>query len=395
MAYLTTRRRRAAPITSIAAIGAIVLAGCSSTSSGSPATSSGSSPVVAGSSPGASGGTLAGVCPSTVKIQTSWFPEPEKGAVYQLVGANGTVDKNKGTYSAIVDGVTISVLAGGPYLGNQSTIARMYQDPSILLGEVSTDDAILTSASQQVISVVAPLQKSPQAIIYDPASYKFTSIADVGKSNATILKAGEDAASDLLVASGAVKKSQLDYSYDGTPGRFVTSGGKDVFIEYASEVPYEYQHEITQWGKPLKSILLANAGYTTYENSLSVTPANKTKYNACLKALVPMIQKAIAAYAADPGPVDAAMIKYSQEIQSPTVLSTGLNDFSNQVMKQDGILANGADGTAGSFDTSRVADLITRLGPVAKSKNIALKSGLAPSGVVTNEYLDPSIKIAQ
>jgi hypothetical protein len=389
MAHLNTRSRRTAAITSVAAI---ALAGCgSSTSSGPPA---GSSPA-AGSSSGASGATLAGVCPSTVKIQTSWYPEPEKGAVYQLVGPNGTVDKNKGSYSALVDGVTISVLAGGPYLGNQSTIARMYQDPSILLGEANTDDAIETSASQPVISVVAPLQKSPQAIIYDPATYHFTSIADVGKSNATILKAGEDAASDLLVASGAVKKSQLDYSYDGTPGRFVTSGGKDVFIEYATEVPYDYQHSITQWGKPLKSILLAGAGYTSYENSLSVTPANKTKYSACLKALVPMIQKAIVAYAANPGPVDAAMIKYSQEIQSPTVLSTGLNNFAHQVMNSDGIVANGPDGTAGSFDTSRVAGLITSLGPVAKSKNIALKSGLAPSDLVTNEYLDPSIKIAK
>jgi hypothetical protein len=379
-----TPRCTLAAVTCVAAVGVLALAACASGGAGS-----------SGSDRAAAVGKLAGICPSTVKIQTGWYPEAEKGGVYQLVGPDGTVDANTGAYSRQIGGVTVSILAGGPYLGNQSTIARMYQDPSILLGEVNTDDAIKSSANQPVVAVVAPLQKSPLGIIYDPSIYHFTSIADVGKSGATVLKAGEDASSDLLVASGAIKKSQLDFSYDGTPARFIASGGRDVFIEYATEVPYEYQHSISQWGKPLKSILLADGGYTSYENSLSVTPENETKYHACLKALVPMIQQAIVNYAANPGPVNAALIKYSQEVKSPTVLSQGLNDYTNQVMKSDGILVNGTAGMAGSFDIARVTGLISHMRTVAKNQHITLKAGLSANDLVTNQFLDPSIKIAK
>ena len=87
-----------------AAAGIMLLAACGSSSQET------SSP---GSvAPAAATGTLSSICPSTVKIQSSWYPQPAKGALYQLVGANGAVDTKNGSYSAEVDGVTISVLAG-------------------------------------------------------------------------------------------------------------------------------------------------------------------------------------------------------------------------------------------------------------------------------------------
>jgi hypothetical protein len=402
--HVTTHRRRLALGAAVVAV-SLTAAACSSSSGGSStdtsaaagsssASSAPASSVSTSASPaGATTASLASVCPSTIKIQTSWYPEAEKGAVYQIVGANGTVDKKNGTYSGTVDGVKVSILAGGPYLGNQSTMARLYQDPSIMFGEVSTDDAIEVSNKNPVIAVVAMMQKSPKAVIYDPKTYQFKTIADVGKSGATILKAGEDASTDLLVASGSVKASQLDYSYDGSPGRFVTAGGKDVFVEYATEVPYIYQNTIKQWGKPLDSILLADGGYTAYENSLAMTPQNEQKYSACLKQFVPIVQKAIVAYAADPTPVDNAMIKYSQEVKSPTVLSTGLNDFTNKTMKEKGILANGTDGTVGSFDPTRVTKLVASMGPVAKNQHLTIKPGLTATQLVTNQFLDPSISL--
>jgi hypothetical protein len=380
--------RRPAVALAAGLAGAALLAACSS-SGGSSASSA---PAGSGGASSSGSGTLAAAgCPSTVKIQTSWYPEAEKAAAYALVGANGKADTDHGTYSASIGGVTVSVLAGGPYLGNQSTTAKMYQDPSILLGEVSTDDAIETSAKQPVVAVVAPLQASPKAIVFDPSRYSFKTIADVGRSGATILKAGEDASSDLLVAGGDVKKSQLDYSWDGSPGRFVTSGGKDVFIDYATETPYSLQH-LEQWGKPMSSILLSGGGYTAYENSLSVTPSNLTKYSSCLKVLVPMIQKAVVSYSADPGPVNEAMIKYATAAKSPTTLTTASTAFADQIMNDKGIFANGTDGVAGSFDTTRVDKLVTAMGPVARNNHISLKSGLSASDLVTNQFLDTSVK---
>lgn len=336
-------------------------------------------------------GPLSGVCPSTVKIQSSWYPQPAKGAMYQLVGPDGTVDLDKGSYSGSVGGVTVSILAGGPFLGNQSVQARMYQDDSILLGEISTDDGIEISQDQPVIAVMATLQKSPKSVIYDPETYPdLTSIADVKATGATVLKAGEDASTDLLVANGGLDKDQVDYSWDGSPGRFVTADGKDMLIDYADQASYRFEH-LEQWGKKVGAISLADAGYTTYENSLSVTAANKTKYDDCLKALVPMIQQAAADYAADPTPVDEAMETYATDADSPSTLSPESDAYSVDYYNQNGIFGAGTDGVVGSFDTDRVDQLITSMQPVLTEDNIDVPSDLSAADLVTNEYLDTTI----
>lgn len=387
---LRTGRRRPAAALAIGLAGAALLAACSSSGGGSDASPTSTSPVADGSTASATGSSLAGVCPSTIKIQTSWYPEAEKGAIYQIVGPDGTIDTNNGSYSGTVDGVTVSVLAGGPYLGNQSTIARMYSDSSILLGEVSTDDAIETAGSHPVVAVVAPMQASPKAVVFDPSVYHFTSIADVGKSGATILKAGEDASSDLLVAGGDISSSQLDYSWDGSPGRFVASGGKDVIIDYATEAPYSLEH-LQQWGKPMSSILLTSGGYTSYENALSVTPQNEQKYSACLQKFVPIMQQAFVDYAKNPTPMNNQMIKYATEAKSPTVLTPASTAFADKVLVDKKILADGTDGVAGSFDTTRVTKLIASMTKVAGKLHVSIKSGLTAADIVTDKYLDTSI----
>ena len=42
---------------------------------------------------------LTGVCPKTITLQTDWFPEAEYGAYFSLIGAKGTLDAKKGTYT--------------------------------------------------------------------------------------------------------------------------------------------------------------------------------------------------------------------------------------------------------------------------------------------------------
>jgi hypothetical protein len=43
----------------------------------------------------AAGASLKGICPDKIVIQTDWYAPPERAAAYQLIGANGTVDKKK------------------------------------------------------------------------------------------------------------------------------------------------------------------------------------------------------------------------------------------------------------------------------------------------------------
>ena len=80
-------RNRTLPLLAAALSLALIAAGCSSGTS----KSSGSS-----NAPAASGAqTLKGVCPDPVVVQTDWWPEPEHGATYQLLGAGYKLDADK------------------------------------------------------------------------------------------------------------------------------------------------------------------------------------------------------------------------------------------------------------------------------------------------------------
>ena len=114
----------------------------------------------------------------------------------------------------------------------------MYLDRAITLGAVRTDLAIATSAKQPVTAVVAPTNKSPQILMWDPASHPdWHTIADIGASNAKVVVAKDAMWTPLLVAKGLVKPEQLDTGYTGAPARFIA----DPTIAqqgYATAEPY-------------------------------------------------------------------------------------------------------------------------------------------------------------
>src|SRR4051812_33312444 len=91
--------------------------------------------------------SLRSACGSKIVVQTDWFPEPEHAASYQLAGTRGTFDKAKGRYTGEIGntGVQLEIRAGGPFTGFQQPISQLYQDSSITLGYVNSDEAIRSS----------------------------------------------------------------------------------------------------------------------------------------------------------------------------------------------------------------------------------------------------------
>ena len=129
---------------------------------------------------------LSKVCPAKIVVQTDWAPESEHGHLYQLLGPDAKIDAGAkkvvgplftgGEYT----GVDIEIRAGGPAIGNQSVVSTMYQDPSIMLGYVDTDQAVQTSKQFPTTAVMASVDISPQMIMWDPATYpQVTKIADL------------------------------------------------------------------------------------------------------------------------------------------------------------------------------------------------------------------------
>ena len=185
---------------------------------------------------------LKGVCPDTVVIQTDWFPESEYGNLYQLLGPGYTIDvKKKKVVGQLVasgqdTGVKVEIRTGGPAIGFQQVSAQMYADKSITLGQVSTDEAIQNSEKQPTTAILAPLEISPLMIMWNRDKHPdFNTIADIGQT---------DTYMQYLLGAGLVRPSQLDGSYDGTPGRWVASDGAIANGGFATSEPYIFKAEL-------------------------------------------------------------------------------------------------------------------------------------------------------
>ncbi|MEV4151918.1 ABC transporter substrate-binding protein [Nocardia salmonicida] len=345
--------------------------------------------------PGPTGqGVLAGVCPSTVVIQTDWFATPERAAAYQLVGLNGTVDVKKGAYSGPLGdtGVNVEVRLGGPFLGGQPVPAQMYQDQSITLGFVPTDDAVRAQSKFPVTGVFASLDVNPQIVLFDPATYpQIASWKDVPASGAPVVYSEGKLFMDYLIAHGDVKPDQADASFDGTPSRFVAERGRVMQQGYVSNEPYRWEHDVKGWLKPVKSLLIHESGYEIYPHAWSVRAGDMDKLSPCLSKLVPMLQQAQIDYISDPEPVNAALLRIAETIPDGPPMTAGGNTDSVKVQLAQKIVGNGPDNSLGDFDTARVDRVISAVTPILRKRGVEVPDGLAADAIVTNKFIDPTI----
>jgi hypothetical protein len=339
--------------------------------------------------------SLKGVCPDKIVIQTDWFATPERAAAYQLIGAGGTVDKKKGTYSGPLagTGVDVEVRLGGPFIGFQPIPALMYQDPSIFLGYVATDDAVQAAEKFPTMAVVAPLDINPQIVMWDPATYTVNTWADVAKTKAKVTYVEGMPFMDYLVSKNFVTKDQRDASFDGTPSRFVAEGGKLMQQAYASNEPFRWENDVTGWRKPVKFLLVHDSGYSIYPQGVAVKKSELPGAGACLKKLVPLIQKAQIDYVNNPAGTNAALLNVAHTLGDGPPITEAGNANAVVVMQKLHIVGNGPDQTLGNFDEARVDSTIALLRPIFAARGTKVPDGLAAKDIVTNEFIDTSLHL--
>jgi hypothetical protein len=380
------RRRR---LLAVALAVALLTTACSSTTS----SDRGHAPPAASPSL-----NLKGSCPDPIVVQTSWYPQSEHGAIYQLLGSDTTIDPgHKRVTGPLVvhgksTGVRLQVRAGGPAVGFQTAAALMYQDPQITLGMMNPDQIIQLSRTQPVIGVVAPMELDPQILLWDPKAHPgWHTIADIGQTNTKVLYFQGSTYMDYLLGSGILRKRQVDGSYDGSPAAFVAAGGTIAVQAYATNEPYTLQHEVKAWGKPVAYQLVYDTGYPNYANVLAVRADRQDTLARCLARLVPLLQQAQVDFMAHPGPAIGLLLKLVDAYQGGFVYSKGNAEFAVQQMRQLGIVANGHDTTLGNFDPARLQRLISIVGPIAATQRKPIRAGLTPEQVATNQYIDPAI----
>jgi hypothetical protein len=338
---------------------------------------------------------LKGVCPDKIVLQTDWFPEPEHGGAYNLIGPGGTIDAGKGTYTGPLrdTGIQMEIRAGGPFIGFSSPTAQMYSDDSIFVAFADTGDQIRGYAATPAIGIVAPLEIGPQILMYDPGHYSFNTVSDVKTAGATVLYFESAAFADYLVGTGQLDESQLDASYDGSPARWVASDGKLVQQGFATDEPYKYEHDIAEWMKPVKFLLLYDAGWTIYQSNIVVRPETITKYHDCLAKLVPMWQQSEVDYIKSSSTINNLLIDIVKKQNTFWSLSTGGVGNAVEQMLDLGIVGNGPDSTLGNYDFDRLTTFFNAFVPIETSKGVDIPSTLTPQDLATNEFIDPNIHL--
>ncbi|WP_144123490.1 hypothetical protein [Catellatospora sichuanensis] len=381
--------RRAGAATALVAM--LLAGGCQS---------GGDTPTVPAPSAGSGSIDLAAVCPATVVVQAAWTPEAEHGALYHLLGPTPTIDAGAKKVTGPLmsggqsTGVNIEIRAGGPAIGFQNAGAQMYADPSIMLGQVATDDAIGLSAKQPVVAVVAPFDIAPYMIMWDPATNPgFNSIVDIGKTNTPVLFFNGATYMDYLTGSGILRRGQVDGAYDGSPTRFLSEKGKIAQQGFATNEPFVYEKALPQWKKPVKFQLIHDTGYPIYPEAVVVRADKKAEHAACLKRLVPIIQRSQVEYVKNFATTNELIIKLNDAYKG-FAYSKDQAAFSVEQQLKLKIVGNGGNATLGDFDVDRVKQVIGIVGPIYAGQRKEIKAGLTAQDLVTNEFIDPAIGLS-
>lgn len=343
--------------------------------------------------------TLRGVCPDVLSVQTNWFPQAEFGGMYRLLGSGFTVDAAHKRVSGPLlaegrdTGVRLEMRAGGPVTGFQRVSALMAADESIVLGGIATDEAVQEAAAHPTLAVFAPMDKSPQMIMWSPERHPdWRSIDDIGKTATTVLYSTGASYMDYLVHSGRLKKSQVDGSYDSGPARFVAEDGAIAQQGYATNEPYLYQNEIAAWHRPVRFALVHDTGYPIYPEALAIRAGDAQKLAPCLRRLVPILQRANRAYLQDPAPTNEAIVRMVKELNAGYTYTAARADFAVKQLRELGIANDAATPTVGDLDTARVAKILDELRPILTDRGQPVAADLTPDRLVTNTYLDQTVR---
>ncbi len=385
-------KARTFAVIGMAAASAALLAACSSGGSSGGSTAAPTGAKV----------DLSSVCPATIVFQTDWNPEADHGQLYEMVGPNPTIDSDKKVVKGDLysggkpTGVKIEVRSGGPAIGYATVSSELYQDKSINLAYISTDEAVQFSATLPTTAVFAENDISPQMIMWDPATYP--DVKTIKQLSGALLKSGGvvryfngAAYMDYLTGSGVLDKSLIDGTYDGTPAKFVTDKGKSAQQGFATAEPYIYQHEVSAWGKPVAFQLVSDAGYPIYPEALSVRSGDLKSMTPCLKKLVPVMQQADKDYFADPSTANKLIVDAVTQYNNGWVYDEGVADYGVAEMKKLKIATDGTDGYVGNFDDARVQKIIDLDTPIYTAGGNTPKAGLKSTDLYTNEFLDKTI----
>ena len=381
---------------------ALTVSACGSSSSKSSTSTAASSSTAASAASGAKV-SLAGVCPSTIVAQTDWNPEADHGALYEMLGPNPVVNSSQKSVTSDLyangqpTGVKLEIRAGGPAIGYSTVSAEMYQDKSITIGYVSTDEAIEFSGKLPTTAVFAENNKSPFIIMWDPKVYPGVStIKQLGSQLAAkkgVVRYFAGAAyMQYLIGAGYLPSKVTEGNYNGTPAEFVTDQGRSGQQGFATAEPYIYSHEVQAWDKPVNFQLVSDTGWQPYPEAMSVRTGDLKKLAPCLKKFVPVMQQADVNYLKNPTATNTLIDSLVKDYNTGWTYDAKVGAYAVAETRKLKIASDAGNSYVGAMSAPRVAHLIKLATPIFdKTKGSGVKSGVTPGDLFTNQFLSHKI----
>ena len=133
--------------------------------------------------------------------------------------------------------------------------------------------------------------------------------------------------------------------------------------------------------------LLHDTGFEVYSQTIAIRPDDKGDLDACLQAVVPIIQQSVVDFAASPDHANAIIIDAVTQYADFWVYDEALAAYSVSTMSELGLHSNGSDDTIGNMDPDRIQGVIDLL----MAAGMDVSSGISVDEIMTNEYIDESI----
>jgi len=333
------------------------------------------------------------VCPEKLTIQTDWYPELEHGGTYQLIGVDGTADKDTLSYNGPVQ--SQYAVGGLKELSIAAVRSDGKRNSAVLLdGEadmayITFGDVIADSTAVPMTIVAKTLDKDPQMVMWDPAQFDIKTPEDIATTGAPVVHFPGTSYIDYMIGKGYMTAEQSDPSYDGSDAKWIANNGAIFQQGFATAEVYYYE-QVAEWkdGKPapVGYYTVADMGFDNYPATIAMLNDKATELDACLTLLVPVMQQAWIDFLNDPTPVTDKMIEINTAYDTFWQLTADQNAAGMKILEENKMAANSADGTYCSIDPERAATLYGQLKEIFDAQGVAIADDATK--VYTNKYCE-------
>lgn len=343
-------------------------------------------------SSGDAGDTGDSNCPSELVIQTDWFPELEHGGTYQLIGPDGTADKDTVSYSGPVqeqyavsglETLTISTVK------QDKSQASSLADGDADMAYIPTSDIIKDSGAIPLVAIAKTLDQDPQMVMWDPTQNDIQEPADFAATGAQVLHFPGNSYVDYMISQGFITEDQPNPSYDGSDSAWVADTGSFIQQGFATNEIYKYENDIA-WKDSgpadVSFFTVGELGFENYPAAITMLESRVDELDSCLTELVPAMQQAWIDFLDDPKPITDAMIGINEAHDGFWALSEGLNEAGMALVDSEDFAVNSPDGTYCSFDPARMETLYGILQPIYADQGTEVADSV--EGVYTNKYCE-------